>query len=144
MPYCTSCGAKVQGDDRFCRRCGDLQPGRPGSAASSPLSPRGASILCYVPWLGWIAAVYVLASDRFRQAAGVRFHAYQGLYLFVAWLLVHWGVGLWTRMLFDARFPLEKLLELCVLGVWILMLVKTTKGEDYELPIIGEVARRSL
>ena len=51
------------------------------------LNPKTASILCYIPWVGWVAAIVVLASDRFRHDRAVRFHAFQGLYLFVAWLI---------------------------------------------------------
>ena len=31
-----------------------------------------------------------------------------------------------------------------VLVVWIFMLVKTSRGEDYDLPIVGELARKSM
>jgi len=62
----------------------------------SGISPRTASILCYIPVVGWIASIIVLAADRFRNDHRVRFHAFQGLYLFVAWLIVGipiaWGV----------------------------------------------------
>ena len=37
--------------------------------------------------MGWIAAIIVLASQRFKAMPTVRFHAFQGLYLFVAWLM---------------------------------------------------------
>ena len=79
------------------------------------MGPRGASMLCYVPWFGWLASVWVLASERFRTERDVRFHAYQGLYLFVAWLLSHWAVGLWFRLLFEDLPPIWRLFEVVVL-----------------------------
>ena len=33
------------------------------------ISPRTASMLCYIPIFGWLAAIIVLASPRFRQDA---------------------------------------------------------------------------
>ena len=108
------------------------------------MGPRGASMLCYVPWFGWLASVWVLASERFRTERDVRFHAYQGLYLFVAWLLSHWAVGLWFRLLFDDLPPIWRLFEVVVLVLWIVMLVKTSAGERYSLPILGELSERSL
>src|SRR5436189_6301791 len=92
MPFCTQCGGQVQPSDTFCARCGTRQ-----SVAAPPsnsdflrnLSPRTASLLCYIPALGWIASVIVLASPRFREDRIVRFHAFQGLYLFVVWLIVN-------------------------------------------------------
>ncbi|MCB1021796.1 MAG: hypothetical protein H6509_13720 [Bryobacterales bacterium] len=146
MPYCIHCGHEVSGADRFCRKCGKAQPGRPGAAPTiaQSLSPRGASMLCYVPWLGWIAAIYVLVSDTFRNDRNVRFHAFQGLYIFVAWMLAHWVLGLWLRMF---RFPgdgVATLIELFLLGVWVFMLIKTSNNQRFELPLVGELAERSL
>jgi uncharacterized membrane protein len=148
LPFCTACGAGIEPAHRFCRACGAPQP-----AAEAPsqlfagfpgLSPRAASILCYIPWLGWIASVFVLASESFRTARDVRFHAYQGLYLFVAWLLVHWVVRFWQELLPGPSIPLDKILELLILVLWILMLIKTSRGERHSLPILGDLAERSL
>ena len=147
MPYCTDCGHEVGVADRFCSGCGKTQP---ASSETSPrpaepiLSPRAASILSYVPLLGWIACIYVLASDKFRDARDVKFHAYQGLYLFVAWLLADWAVGLWVHMLPGPDIPFDYLLQLLILGLWIYMIVKTAKGERRALPVFGELAERSL
>jgi uncharacterized membrane protein len=134
--------------DRFCRRCGGAQPatGPSGqrSTSSASISPRAASILCYVPWLGWIASLYVLAADRFQGNRDVRFHAYQGLYLFVAWMLIHYVVGFWQNFLPGPDLPFDKLLELLILVLWIVMLIKTSKGERFSIPVLGELAERSV
>ena len=99
------------------------------------MSPRAASILCYVPWLGWLAAVYVLASAKFQQSRDTRFHAYQGLYLFVAWLVLDWAITPWIHLMSVMRkTPLEGMLQLFLLVVWIVMLIKTSRGERYSLP----------
>ena len=147
MPYCTSCGQQVGDGQRFCRSCGSAQPvqQQPGGGLADGLSPRGASILCYIPWLGWLVAVYVLATGRFKSERTVRFHAYQGLYLFVVWMLAHWVAGIWARLIFGGNwFPFGSLIELALLVVWIIMLVKTSNGERYSLPVVGELAERSL
>src|SRR5579871_1877882 len=93
MPFCSQCGHQVGATQAYCASCGARQP--QDFVGASPLardplsgiSPRTASILCYVPTVGWIAAIIVLASHRFRHMPTVRFHAFQGLYLFVAWLM---------------------------------------------------------
>ena len=143
MPFCTHCGHEVGPTQRFCRRCGGAQPSAT-TAGGSGLSPRGASILCYIPWLGWIAAVYVLVAERFRSERTTRFHAYQGLYLFVGWMLADWGIGIWLRLLFEHRFPLDGLLKLGMIVLWIFMLIKTANDERVSLPIVGELAEKSL
>src|SRR5689334_820004 len=96
MPFCSQCGNEVTPADVFCGKCGARQPSSAGMPPPRPvdafagLSPRTASILCYVPGLGWIGSIVVLASEKFRHDRTVRFHAFQGLYLFVAWLLDDW------------------------------------------------------
>lgn len=97
-----------------------------------------------MPWLGWIAAIYVLASVRFRTDRDTRFHAYQGLYLFVAWLVVDWAFTPWFQWLPGRDLPIDELLQLCLLVLWVFMLIKTWGGERYSLPVVGELAERSL
>lgn len=138
--------------DQFCARCGGKQPSAQGtpraSAASTPypgISNRNAALLCYIPWVGWVAAIVVLASERFRNETEVRFHAFQGLYLFVAWLLVEWVI---QPMLWWGSFPMHRvfyeMLQLVILIAWIFMIVKVSHDEHYRLPIIGELADRSV
>lgn len=104
--------------------------------------------MCYIPWFGWIAAIIVLASDRFRRDFEVRFHAFQGLYLFVAWLLVDWVVSPLLRMTrYGFWQPLPRgggVLHLLILAGWIVMLVKVSQGQHYRLPILGDLAERSV
>ena len=69
---------------------------RRGRGSGDPLASidgRTASILCYIPGVGWIMSIIVLASDRFRRDRAVRFHGFQALYLFVAWLIEQQVVG---------------------------------------------------
>jgi uncharacterized membrane protein len=146
MPFCTQCGHQAADADVYCANCGSRQaapvPGPPGDPLAG-LSPRVASILCYVPAVGWIAAVVVLASRRFRSEKIVRFHAFQGLYLFAAWLMVQWVVHPVFLGMSQRFIRIDHILEAILLGVSIFMIVKTSHGEPYVLPIIGELAQRS-
>jgi uncharacterized membrane protein len=107
------------------------------------MSARTASILCYVPVVGWIAAVVVLASRRFRLNGTVRFHAFQGLYLFAAWLVVNWAIRPIFQAMGDPLYRLDRLLEAVLLGASIFMMVKTSHEQVYSLPIVGDLAHRS-
>ena len=149
MPFCNRCGNAVGARDRYCQRCGSLQPAvPPAPAGSDPLagiSPRTASVLCYVPGIGWIAAIVVLASTRFRTNRSVRFHAFQGLYLFVAWMLNSWVLRPFEMMAaFMGRVRLHSLVELVLLGLEIFMMIKAAHDQTYSLPLFGELAERSL
>lgn len=98
-----------------------------------------------MPVAGWLAAVYVLAAQRFAGDRTTRFHAFQGLYLFVAWLILDWGVmpGFgWSGG--HVRVSLSGILKFAILGVGIFMMVKTHNREDFRLPLIGDLAERSV
>jgi uncharacterized membrane protein len=159
MPYCTQCGGQISDIDVFCAKCGKQQ--KSGSTASSrpprpgqpdflgDLNPRVASMLCYVPVVGWIAAVIALATPKFQHDRTVRFHAFQGLYLFVVWLIVDWVI---SPMLFIGSYGpglhelgvVRHLLQLAVFCAWIWMIIQTSQNHLYRLPIVGELAERSL
>jgi uncharacterized membrane protein len=144
MPYCSQCGNQVGAADVFCAKCGGRQPvgPRPGADPLASLTPKTASMLCYIPVVGWIAAIIVLAADRFRQDQRVRFHAFQGLYLFVAWLVVNQVFRpIWDSL--AVPLPLGRILEGAVMVAWIVMLVKTSHEETYALPVIGDLAHKS-
>lgn len=162
MAFCVQCGTRVGDADRFCVKCGAPQKvtagAKAGSQSSAPrpvsdpfsgISGRTASLLCYVPWVGWIAAIVVLASHRFRTDAQVRFHAFQGLYIFVAWLMVEWVV---SPFMYASDFLIGlpfhhlgvHLLQLAIFIAWIFMMIKVSHDENYKLPIIGDLAERSV
>jgi uncharacterized membrane protein len=150
MPFCSQCGNRVGDADAFCGRCGARQPDAPGAAREprppvrslETVNPKTASILCYIPWVGWIAGIVVLASDRFRRDRSVRFHAFQGLYLFVAWLIADQVL----RPAFRAipGFHLYRIVEAVLIGASVFMMVKAAHEEPYPLPLFGELAQRSV
>jgi len=92
--------------------------------------------------MGWIAAIIVLAAQRYRQMPVVRFHAFQGLYLFVAWLMndqvLKWALAPISRL------HLHDLLSLVLLAMSVFMMVKASHDEAYSLPLFGELAHRSI
>ena len=163
MAYCVQCGNNVGDHDLYCAKCGAKQktapPPPPGppfpnvlpNMASNPfagITDKNVSVLCYVPWLGWIAAILILATDYYRSRDRVSFHAFQALYLFAAWLLMDW---VFVPMLHSFGYspffpgrPLESILKLTVLGAWIFMLVRVANNDDYHLPVIGDLAERSV
>jgi uncharacterized membrane protein len=144
MPYCSQCGNQVGDRDVFCAKCGARQPVGPAPARDhfAGVTPRTASILCYIPLIGWIAAIVVLAADRFRNDRIVRFHAFQGLYLFVAWLIVDRVLS--PVLAWVPHMHLGGLFRVVVIATWVFMLVKASHEEAYSLPVIGELAERSV
>jgi uncharacterized membrane protein len=122
----------------------------PGSAgawqnsAFQSTSPRTASTLCYIPFAGWIVGLLILAAERFRRDRTVRFHAFQGLYLFVVWLLVDlFADNVLSGSGRGLRWVIQPL-KLAVVGIWIYMIVQTNQDKLVKLPLVGELADRSV
>ena len=155
MPFCNKCGAEVQPGDSFCGRCG-AQQSPLGTQASKPkqsskgteffsnIDAQTASVLCYIPFLGWIFSIFVLSAERFRQNNTVRFHAFQGLYLFVAWLVYDWVI---EGILYEAiprAYLITRAVKLALIAGWIFLLYKTSQRKVVRIPFIGELADKSV
>ena len=144
MPYCSQCGNEVDPADVYCARCGARQPitAPPVGDPFHSISARTASILCYIPGIGWIGSIIVLASERFRTNQTVRFHAFQGLYLFVAWLIEDWVLTPIFRGI--PHVHVDGIVKMVLLFMSIFMIIKASHEERYSLPIIGELAEKSV
>ncbi len=166
MLYCTNCGNAVEPQAAFCRQCGAKQPGpaqpgpaQPGAAhtgagaASAGTTPqphdflagideRTACMLCYIPIFGIIPDVIFLSAQRFRRNVRVRFDAFQGLYIFVLWLIVSSAVpGFFGDRM--TEHSITGLLRLCLIICWIYLLVKASQSQQVRLPVLGDLAARS-
>jgi uncharacterized membrane protein len=168
MPFCNQCGSEVRSGDPFCGNCGKAQtfsrpassPGANDGAAFRPatapnptidandplasLSPQVVATLCYTPFLGWIMSIIVLASSRFRLDQLIRFHAFQGLYLAVAYLIYDWVVEGILYYSIQRFYVISRLVKLAYIGGSIFLMVKTNSGEAIRVPVISEIADRSV
>ena len=148
MAYCTQCGNEVQPSDVYCGKCGTRQPGTGGGVPPPPsdflqnVTPRTASLVCYIPFVGWIASLVILATKRFKHDRGVRFHAFQGLFLYIAWLLMDW--------VFDPIFLLTgatrwfpRAAKLVILIGWVVGLIKLSQDQPFRIPVLGDIAEKA-
>ena len=102
-----------------------------------------AGALAYL--LGFITGILFLLIEPYNRDREVRFHAFQGLYLFVVWLILDWVVGPMVAVVHGpAMMPIGKILKVAVIFAWVFMLVKLSQGQSFRLPIIGELAERSV
>lgn len=156
MAFCASCGSPVEG--RFCPKCGApmgaaapmAQAGGAGAqpvAAQGGLSVNAASALCYV--LGLITGILFLVIAPYSQNRAVRFHAFQSIFLNVAWIGVWIVETMISVMLWRISFALYSMLGLLFtlvgLGffiLWIFMIVKAYQGQKVMLPVIGALAEK--
>jgi uncharacterized membrane protein len=110
------------------------------------VSPNVGGLLCYVPCcIGLIFSVVAVIVEK--QSKFLRFHAFQSLLFHAAAIvagiagtilqimlaLAHLGIiGMLIRLLVGVGF----------LGLAIFLMIKANGGEEYELPVIGEMAKK--
>ncbi|HSD67175.1 MAG TPA: DUF4870 domain-containing protein [Vicinamibacteria bacterium] len=122
----------------------------PGGAKTNlGLEPNIAGLLCYVPCC--IGLVFsVVAAIVEKQSRFVRFHAFQSLLLhgvfIVLWIAIT-GVQIGLGVVgLGAVSLLVQLLSwvvgIALLGLAILLMIKANGGEEFELPVIGPMARQ--
>jgi uncharacterized membrane protein len=151
MPFCTTCGTEVDAAAAYCRNCGSPQqqsrawappppPRRHSTDPLSQISDRTACLLCYIPVVGILPAIICLAAQKYRTNYRVRFHSFQGLYIFVAWLIAS---SISSGPPFTGFDHLGHVARLLVFICWIYMLVRVSQDLDASLPIIGDLAARS-
>lgn len=96
--------------------------------STSALQPNSASALCYVPFIGWIAAVVLLVVEKNQT---VKWNAIQSLVLMAAVWAVALILVIIAPMIWVGGFILQLVLA-----------VKAFQGETMKLPVIGKAVDR--
>lgn len=124
---------------------GPVLPGAPsggGGNASFGLAPNVAATLCYVPpcCVNVVWAIYLVIVEKENKF--VRFHAFQSL-LFcgvaIAATIVVQIIGAISTLL---SMLLGILVGVACLGALILLAIKAYGNEQFELPVIGALAKQ--
>jgi uncharacterized membrane protein len=164
MAFCANCGAEVSG--RFCQKCGAPAaapgagpvpgppppgvnplppPAAPGINPSVGMTDNMAGALCYL--FGFITGILFLVLAPYNQNREIRFHAFQSIFLNIAWFVLEIVVFIISAILIHIPIigPLFSGLLYLVLGLglfilWLYMMFKTYNGEKILLPVIGPMA----
>lgn len=119
-----------------------------GGQTNLGLAPNVAGLLCYVPCcIGFVFAAVAAIVEK--QSRFVRFHAFQSLLLHGAMFVLGFGVIIAQTGLGLAGLGIVGLLlnlvmlviGLGMLAVDVLLMIKANSGEEFELPVIGPMAR---
>jgi uncharacterized membrane protein len=119
-----------------------------GGQTNLGVAPNVAGLLCYVPCcVGLVFAIVAAIVEK--QSRFVRFHAFQSLLLHGGIVVFLVGLGVAGMVLSAVSgflglilFPLQLLIGVALLGLAILLMIKANAGEEYELPVIGKMARQ--
>ncbi|OGQ05455.1 MAG: hypothetical protein A2W61_08150 [Deltaproteobacteria bacterium RIFCSPLOWO2_01_44_7] len=117
-----------------------------GKGGGSGLTPNISSLLCYV--CAPITSVIFLLIEK--ENKDVKFHAWQGTLFGVAIILLNIVLNILGLMLgsladFLGALILSFLIPviwLIVVVLWIVCLVKAYQGEQWKIPVIGDMAAK--
>jgi uncharacterized membrane protein len=154
MPHCTKCGAALAEGTAFCGGCGAPQGASSAAGATAAsgvvssqtgLSENAAGALSYA--LGWITGLIFYFVDKRPY---VRFHAAQSIVVFggLHILEIVFGMffgfsmfgGVGALVGFGVGTVIYLLISLGALVLWILLMVKASRGERFRVPIAANIA----
>jgi uncharacterized membrane protein len=116
-------------------------PGPQPAPAAAGMTDNVASALCYV--LGLITGILFLVLAPYNQNKAIRFHAFQSIFLSIAWFVVLFvfNIVVATLHMFFLVF-LSPLIGLAFFVLWIYMIVSAYQGKTVVLPVIGPFAQQ--
>ena len=136
----------------FCPNCGNPVSGAAGGApgagfASSQsaasvggLSENVASALCYL--FGFISGIIFLVVAPYNQNRTIRFHAFQSIFLNLAWIACHILVAMLGVITHGFGFVLSPLVAVLFFLLWLYMMFSAFNGKKIKLPVIGDLAEK--
>jgi uncharacterized membrane protein len=106
----------------------------PDETIQTGLTDNNAAGLAYVTI---IPAIIFLVVAPYNQKALIRFHAWQSIFLNIAWFAI--SIIAIIPILGWLVFAVGSLI---LFVAWIVVLLKALKGERYKLPFIGDLAEK--
>jgi uncharacterized membrane protein len=151
MPFCAKCGTSLNDGAGFCNNCGAPAGGAtPPPTYSGPQSaPLSSNIIGALTYLGGlITGIIFLAVAPYNKDPFVRFHAFQSIFLCLAYFVFTIVGGAIFGMFFASGLGfIASLLTLSLtlvraafLLLWLFMMYKAYNNERFSLPIIGPLA----
>jgi uncharacterized membrane protein len=117
-----------------------------GATMSDPnpsgLSDNAAGGIAYITI---IPAIVFLIVEPFKRSSYVRFHAWQSIFLFVAWALVHILVEVVQNLVPTVVFltlTLWQFVDLAFFVILVIVFVSAFNGKRFKLPILGGLAEK--
>ena len=103
---------------------------------SSGMNQNVAGMLCYLA--GWITGLIFFLIEKENKF--VRFHAMQSIITFGALTVLFIALS-FVPIIGWALIPVLMVVQLVL---WILLMVKAYQGENFKLPVIGDMAEKNV
>jgi uncharacterized membrane protein len=115
------------------------------SSTSTGVDARLASMLCYAGW--WVTGLVFLFAERKHHE--VRFHAAQSIIVFGVLSVALFLCGGASAIAFFVAAPTFQFIQAIgnalwfgAVLLWLLLLLKTWRGETWRVPIAGDLAMK--
>ena len=146
--HCVSCGAELGEGSGFCAKCGARVGAESGPRGALPtaggLQSNVAGGLCYLA--GFITGIFFLVAEPYKRDHFVRFHAFQAIFLSVAWFAVYFVLGVLLSilpgMLWRVSWMLQSVVGFGFFCVWLFLMFKAYNNEQFKLPVLGDLAAK--
>jgi uncharacterized membrane protein len=112
----------------------------PQAVNASGMSENVAGALCYL--IGFITGIIFLVIAPYNQNKFVRFHAFQSIFLNVAWIALWILLGFLTLLTHGIGILLYPLFGLGFFVLWLYMMFSAYNGKRVKLPVIGDLAEK--
>lgn len=167
MAFCGSCGTQVGDGVSFCPKCGKSIAGaapvsEPTSSAPPPSAtpvytsatttggaPLADNIAGMLAYFTIIPAIVFLLIEPYNRNRFVRFHSFQCLFACVGLIVIDIALLIISSILhlvpvigWIISALLWPLYGLCILGLWLLLVIKAYQGQMFKLPFIGDLAEK--
>jgi uncharacterized membrane protein len=111
------------------------------NASNTGLSNNLVAVLCYL--FGIVGGVIFLLIAPYNQDKDIRFHAFQSIFLTIAWVVFWVAFGIVTSVgPLSMLYLLSPLVSLAALGLWIYLMVRAYQGQKVVLPVVGPLAEQ--
>lgn len=137
---CPKCNAAVNPGDVACANCGQpIASNIAGGTTTAALPATGGlsnNTAAAIAYLTIIPAIIFLVMEPYNKVAFIRFHAFQCIGLTVAAVVAH----IIAALIPVVGWIIAPFISLAFLIIWIIAILKASKGEWFKLPVIGPFA----
>ena len=106
-----------------------------------------ACALCYL--LGLLTGILFLVLEPYNKNRLIRFHAFQSIFLNIAWIAIYIAIGIVGLVMFSIPFVGPMLMIVLHLAaglglfiLWLMLMYKAYNRERWVLPVIGPLAEK--
>jgi uncharacterized membrane protein len=174
MPFCSQCGADITGVSFCSKCGAAVAAEEGGAAESTPASTSGGqsggaaaaaqpaaqpssqgeaassdNVMGALAYVTPIPAIIFLLIDPYKNIPFVRFHSFQSLFFCVAAIAIGITMAILSIILSMVGIGflvglLSFVMNIGFFVLWIVLLIKAFQGQQFKLPVIGDLAQKQV